>query len=139
MDCISFFFIGLIVLIGILQSIDWIREKMLDNKISSAASKGELSEYRRLLGIRHKRVTNISQANNNSQSDLDYIEAMVVLDAAENGVFFPDGHKVFERLDKRNYYDDMETFIDDMDYFDEDFYDEDDYFDELAERTGHDN
>lgn len=132
MDCISFFFIGLIVLIGISQSIDWIREKMLDNKISSVASKGELSEYRRLLGIRHKRVANISQANNNSQSDLDYIEAMVVLDAAENGVFFPNGHKVFERLDKRNYYDDI-------DYFDEDFYDEDDYFDEFAERTGHDN
>jgi len=102
MECFTFIILGFILIMGITQAMDWLKGKNLDKQISEALENGNLSEYFRLVNLRNKRENKLQGAQGNYPTDQDYLEAIFVLDAAENGIFFPDGHQVFERLDKRN-------------------------------------
>lgn len=71
------------------------------------------------MNLRKKRKPKVYPAQDNFPSDLDYLEAMVILNMAEDGYFLTDGHQVFERLDNINQerYDENE----DISYYDDDF------------------
>jgi hypothetical protein len=128
MECFTFIILGFILFMGIAQVFDWIKGKNLDKQISEALENGNLSEYFRLVNLKNVKDNKLQGAQGNYPTDLDYLEAMIVLDAAENGVFFPEGQQVFERLDNRNpeYYPEYED-----EYYEEyyDEYDEGEYSD----------
>jgi hypothetical protein len=124
--CITLFFGVIIIIIGIGTSIDWIRGKILDKRIAKALKRGDYIEYSRLVNFRNIKENQLRQAQSNLTSDQDYIEGMFILDAAEQGVFFPTGHEVFERMGDQST-DNYENY-DDF-YYDEDYYYEEDYDD----------
>lgn len=126
MDCITFFFGISIIFMGIAWIVNSRREKILDEKISIALKNNNFSEYNELIKQRYGNKNRYS--NNNYESDLDYFEAIFILDAAEQGIFFPNGHRVFERLGNNNI-----VNSDNYDDYDEEYYDGDyaDYEEDL--------
>jgi hypothetical protein len=115
---------------GIAQAIDWIKEKSFEKQINEAIKEGNFCEYTRLVNLRNERDNKLKQAQENYPTDLDYYDAMIVLDAAENGIFFPNAHEVFEKLDNRNI-DNYDEYEYESDYYDEyyDDYNESEYSD----------
>ena len=127
MDCFTLIFASLIIIVGISEGIAKIRGKNLNKRISEALKKGDIHEYAKLINLRDKNEYQYQNANENYPSDMDYFEAMFILDAAEQGVFFPNGHEVFERLDNRHieHYEEFDDSFNDYEYYD-DYYDEHD-------------
>ena len=130
MECFTFIIFGFILIMGIAQAIDWIKEKSIEKQINEAIKEGNFCEYTRLVNLRNERDNKLKQAQENYPTDLDYYDAMIVLDAAENGIFFPNGHEVFEKLDNRNI-DNYDEYEYESDYYDEyyDDYNESEYSD----------
>lgn len=70
----------MLLIVGVAESIKWIKDR----------------------SPRNQRRTGVTPSQENLPSDLDYLEAMVILGMAEDGVFLPDGHQVFERIASGN-------------------------------------
>ena len=128
MECFTILFLGILSIIGVAQLVKRSNDRNLQKQIKAAVKRGDYVECIRLSNLRNRRNDKLQGAKGNYPSDLDYLEAMIVLDAAENGVFFPDGHQVFERLDNRNpeHYPEYE-----QEYYEESYdeYDEGEYSD----------
>ena len=80
MECFTFLFISLFLIMGVAESIKWFRDR----------------------SPRNQRRPGVTPSEDNFPTDLDYLEAMVILGMAEDGVFLPDGHQVFERIASGN-------------------------------------
>ncbi len=98
MECFTFLLAGLLIIAGVAESIKWIKDR----------------------SPRHQRRTGLSPSQENLPSDLDYLEAMVILGMAEDGVFLPDGHQVFGRIASGN-----QNISDDYEDYNYDAYDDD--------------
>ena len=120
MECFTILFLGIIMIIGVAQLVKRSNDRNLQKQIKAAVKRGDYVEYIRLSNLRNKRENKLQGAQGNYPTDLDYLEAMIVLDAAENGIFFPGGHQVFERLDRRN----PEKYPEYEDEYYEEYYDE---------------
>jgi hypothetical protein len=140
-ECIVGFFalfIGIAVIVGFIQNEN---DKDIDHRITIALNKLDSGEFSRLSAIKRDRELRRQQSQFIAQENQRYLEAIFVLDAAEQGVFFPDGGEVFYRLDdnynndtsnnENNYYDD------DDGYAGEDYFSEEAYYDYLAELHGY--
>ncbi|MFL7893120.1 MAG: hypothetical protein ACK2UE_04935 [Anaerolineales bacterium] len=93
-----FLFLGIIAVLGISQLIEKNKANRFQQQIREAYRNGNDAEILRLTNERDRKTAGIKKARGNTPEDLDYLEAMIVLDAAEHGVFTPDGHQVFERM-----------------------------------------
>ena len=127
MECFTFIIFGFLLIMGIAQAIDWIKEKSFEKQINEAIKDGNFNEYTRMVNLRNERENKLKRAQGIYPTDLDYYDAMIVLDAAENGIFSPNAHEVFEKLDNRNI-DNYDEYEYESDYYDE-FYDESEYSD----------
>jgi len=120
MDCVTFLFFGIIVVVGISQLIEKKKTNRFQQQIMEAYRNGDYAEILRLTNERDRRAGGANQAGRNSPGNLDYLEAMIVLDAAEHGIFTPNGNIVFDRM---NGQDGDSTAENEPDYFDQ-YYDE---------------
>jgi hypothetical protein len=98
MECFTFFLFGLLIIVGVAESIKWIKDR----------------------SAHHQRRTGVTPSQENLPGDLDYLEALVILGMAEDGVFLPDGHQVFGRIDPGN-----QDVPDDYEDYNYDAYDDD--------------
>jgi hypothetical protein len=104
MECFTFLFFALLLIVGIAESIKWIKDR----------------------SPRNQRRTGVTPSQENLPSDLDYLEAMVILGMAEDGVFLPDGHQVFGRIASGN-----QDFSDDYEDYNNDNFNDD--YDQISD------
>lgn len=93
----------LLILIFVLWEIDRIIQRSIDRRIDRASREGNFDELTKLIQIKIKRQRKQRDAASRTEMDQRYLEALLILDAAENGVFLPDGERYFEALDQPEY------------------------------------
>ena len=104
MECFILLFFGLFLIVGVAEYPQWIKNRSL----------------------RNQRKPGVTPSQENLPGDLDYLEAMVILGMAEDGVFLPDGHQVFGRIASGN----QDVSDDYEDYHYDDF---DDTYEEICD------
>ena len=120
MECFTFLFMGLIIITGAAQFIDWLKRRRMRNQFNIAENSWKSNEY-------------ADQQMRSGPSDLDYLQAIVLLEMAEDGFFLPDGQRVFERLDNPDQY--RQGQFNDSTCYEDEYYD--DYYDEDSEYSDH--
>ena len=117
MECIFALFI---LLLGAVWALDQYSKKNLDRRIDRASREGRAEELSCLIQIKIERQRKEMEAASQVEANRRYFDALLVLDAAENGVFLPDGERYFEALDQQDYHDfGYEEFGDDSHYYDD--------------------
>ena len=96
----EFCILGFMALIG---GIVWLIQRQsdqdLERQTQQALKNGNMQEFSRLSGIRLAREQKKRQAQRENAANQRYLDAIMVLDAAEHGVFVPDPEQVFDHLD----------------------------------------
>ena len=130
----EFCILGFFLLIGgIIWLVQRQSEQDLARQTQQALKDGNMGEFSRLTSIRLEREKKMRQAQQANAANQRYMDAIMVLDAAEHGVFVPNPEQVFDQLDDdpdNDYQDDSENDDDDYnspgedDNYPEDYYDE---------------
>lgn len=117
MECFTLLFMGMLIIAGAAQFIDWLKKRSSGGQYSNAQKTWYSDEY-------------INQQNRSAPNDMDFLAAILLLEMADDGCFLPDGQQVFERLDHPDQYQ-----FEDQDYFDDEYYA--DYHDQDGEYLDH--
>ena len=117
MECFTALFMGMLIIAGAAQFIDWLKKRSSGGQSNSAQATYSSDEYS-------------NQQLRSAPNDLDFLAAILLLEMADDGCFLPDGHQVFERLDHPDQYQ-----IDDSPYYEHEF--SDDYYDQEGEYMDH--
>lgn len=117
MECFTFLFMGMLIIVGAAQFIDWLKQRSSRGQYKAAHNTWNSELYS-------------DQQKRSAPSDMDYLAAILLLEMAEDGYFLPGGHQVFERLDHPDQY-----HLEDPDYFEADYHDDD--YDQDSEYMDH--
>ena len=93
-------FMGFILLIcGIAWLVQHLSDQDLESQIRRASLDGNTSDLQRLYRIRREKEQKKRQAQQRAAAvDQGYMDAIMVLDAAEHGVFVPNPEQYFDHL-----------------------------------------
>jgi alkanesulfonate monooxygenase SsuD/methylene tetrahydromethanopterin reductase-like flavin-dependent oxidoreductase (luciferase family) len=96
----EFCILGFMALIG---GIVWLVQRQsdqdLERQTQQALKNRDMQEFSRLSSIRLAREQKKRRVQRENAANQRYLDAIMVLDAAEHGVFVPDPEQVFDHLD----------------------------------------
>lgn len=106
MECFTLLFMGMIIIAGAAQFIDWLKKRSSGSHYNTAPNTWSHDRY-------------YNEQWGSTPNHMDFLAAMLLLEMADDGYFLPDGQQVFERLDHPDQYQ-----IDHTDYIEDDYYNE---------------
>jgi hypothetical protein len=107
MECIFFLFLMIFAVAWVVNELS---EKNLDHRIEQALANNNFEEFKRLINLRIERQRKKVKSYRRAQADQRYLDAFLVLDAADDGIFVPGDENIFDELDPPEdlYYDDYQ-------------------------------
>jgi hypothetical protein len=124
--------------------VQYLSDQNLERQINQARQAGNAEELQRLNRLRYEREQNKRRVQKASEADQRYFDAIMVLDAAEHGVFVPNPEQYFNRLGQDPADDQYAAYYredDDLRVADEDYRGDDadddfgyDYYDDRGEQ-----